>query len=293
MVTSKLACLAFLLCSSAFDLSANQLHRLSLPREQVLSLEEPTLELQVLGASLLAFSPVFVPTGGRVPSSFESISRAFADSISPSRASIQMNENSRNEFASAKALVQEVLAMNVEADQIASYKSELIKLAKELERGAVDDSIKQSRIDGLAQKLEQVNPLPEPLASPLLSGRWELLYTTSRSILQLDKKRSKPEGPIYQTLDVPNLKARNDEIVRWSSRRLPIFNVKYSRFVKADLEPMSQSKVKVRFRKFGLGRFVRIPAPPSAIGELDTTYLDDTLRISRGDRGNLFILRRA
>ena len=27
-------------------------------------------------------------------------------------------------------------------------------------------------------------------------------------------------------------------------------------------------------------------------GELDTTYLDETLRVSRGDKGNLFVLTR-
>jgi hypothetical protein len=32
------------------------------------------------------------------------------------------------------------------------------------------------------------------------------------------------------------------------------------------------------------------PSTPDPPGELDVTYLDDELRISRGDKGNLFIL---
>ncbi len=32
-------------------------------------------------------------------------------------------------------------------------------------------------------------------------------------------------------------------------------------------------------------------APDSAKGKLDTTFLDEELRVSRGDKGNLFILR--
>ena len=56
--------------------------------------------------------------------------------------------------------------------------------------------------------------------------------------------------------------------------------------------PMSASKVAVRFRKFGLGP-LRVKAPSSATGELDTTYLDETLRVSRGDKGSLFVLERA
>ncbi len=35
-----------------------------------------------------------------------------------------------------------------------------------------------------------------------------------------------------------------------------------------------------------------ITAPDSARGKLDTTYLDEELRVSRGDRGNLFVLER-
>ena len=49
-------------------------------------------------------------------------------------------------------------------------------------------------------------------------------------------------------------------------------------------------RARSRFRgRFGLS-ILRIPAPKSAVGELDTTYLDADLRISRGDKGNLFVL---
>ncbi|CAN0526718.1 unnamed protein product, partial [Laminaria digitata] len=37
------------------------------------------------------------------------------------------------------------------------------------------------------------------LSSPLINGRWELLYTTSASILSKDKPPAlRPCGPIYQ-----------------------------------------------------------------------------------------------
>ena len=36
--------------------------------------------------------------------------------------------------------------------------------------------------------------------------------------------------------------------------------------------------------------FLRIKAPKKAVGELDTTFLDNELRIGRGDKGNLFVL---
>lgn len=36
----------------------------------------------------------------------------------------------------------------------------------------------------LARQLESVNEIKEPLKSNLLNGKWELLYTTSQSILK-------------------------------------------------------------------------------------------------------------
>lgn len=44
----------------------------------------------------------------------------------------------------------------------------------------------------------------------------------------------------------------------------------------------------LQFKLLGL---IPITAPPSATGELDITYLDEELRISRGNRGNLFVLK--
>jgi len=40
-----------------------------------------------------------------------------------------------------------------------------------------------------------------------------------------------------------------------------------------------------------LSLFGQVTAPESAKGKLDTTFLDEELRVSRGDKGNLFILR--
>ena len=47
----------------------------------------------------------------------------------------------------------------------------------------------------------------------------------------------------------------------------------------------------VQFQDFVLLGLLRIKAPASARGELDVTYLDKELRVSRGNRGNLFVLR--
>lgn len=49
--------------------------------------------------------------------------------------------------------------------------------------------------------------------------------------------------------------------------------------------------LQVQFKEFKILGLIPVKAPASAAGELDITYLDDELRISRGNRNNLFVLR--
>ena len=49
----------------------------------------------------------------------------------------------------------------------------------------------------------------------------------------------------------------------------------------------------VQFKTFRLLGFIPVTAPDAARGALDITYVDEELRVSRGDKGNLFVLRMA
>lgn len=66
----------------------------------------------------------------------------------------------------------------------------------------------------------------------------------------------------------------------------PFFNQ-----VTADLTPLNSRKVAVKFDYFKIGGIIPVKAPGRARGELEITYLDEELRVSRGDLGNLFILK--
>ncbi|KDP38890.1 hypothetical protein JCGZ_05047 [Jatropha curcas] len=132
----------------------------------------------------------------------------------------------------------------------------------------------------IARKLEAVNKVKEPLKSNLLNGKWELIYTTSQSVLQTKRpKLLRPNGKIYQAINVDTLRAQNMET--W-----PFFNQ-----VTANLVPINARRVAVKFDFFRIAGLIPIASPGSGRGQLEITYLDDELRISRGDRGNLFILK--
>ncbi|KAK1568299.1 hypothetical protein Q3G72_022797 [Acer saccharum] len=158
-------------------------------------------------------------------------------------------------------------------------KEELLDAIAPLDRGAEANPDDQQTVDQIACKLEQVNPTKEPLKSDLLNGKWELIYTTSQSILQTQRPKFLRSTTNYQAINVDTLRAQNME--SW-----PFFNQ-----VTADLTPLNSRKVAVKFDYFKIAGLVPIKAPGRARGELEITYLDEELRISRGDKGNLFILK--
>ena len=158
-------------------------------------------------------------------------------------------------------------------------KAALLAAIEGCERGlrATDD--RKRDIDALASALEKLNPNKRALRCDLINGEWELLYTTSASILGANRPWPfRPIGPIYQTIDARRARARNRET-------FPFFNA-----VDADLTPKSPSAADVQFVRFSIFGILGVDAPASARGALDTTYLDEELRVGRGDKGNLFVL---
>ncbi|KAI4296263.1 hypothetical protein L6164_036236 [Bauhinia variegata] len=160
-----------------------------------------------------------------------------------------------------------------------TIKEELLEAIAPLDRGAEATPEDQQRVDQIARKLEAVNPTKEPLKSDLLNGKWELIYTTSQSILQTKRPKFLRSITNYQAINTDTLRAQNMESG-------PFFNQ-----VTADLTPLNSRKVAVKFDTFKIAGFIPIKAPGRARGELEITYLDEELRVSRGDKGNLFILK--
>ena len=161
-------------------------------------------------------------------------------------------------------------------------KAEMLAALRGLNRGVTANEQQQAAVEAAARKLERCNPNPRSLAASCVNGRWELIYTTSVSILGSNRPAFlRPQGPIYQTIDTKRLRAKNQETFPWFSS------------VTAALTPTSPSAVNVQFKTFRLLGFIAVTAPEAAKGALDTTYVDEELRVSRGDKGNLFVLRMA
>lgn len=164
---------------------------------------------------------------------------------------------------------------------VKAIKSELLSAARRVNRGLTETPEDKLKIASLFEELEKANTNKNTLANAALNAKWVLEYTTSDSIL--GRGSSPKVGPIFQTIDTINLFAENAEVVKYFN----IFEV--PRKVTAALTPISQSKVAVQFKKFSIGP-ISFNAPESAKGELDVTYVDSELRLSRGDKGNLFVL---
>ena len=190
-----------------------------------------------------------------------------------------------------------------------SKKAELLEAIAGKNRGLLANEIDNVKVLSAIQQLEDTNPTLKPLeAKNLLQGDWRLLYTTSKGILGLDRFPLLKLGQIYQCVRVSEAKIYNiAEIVG-----LPMLEGLVS--VAATFEPVSEKRVNVIFERsiIGLQRFFSYNTPKKFIqqiesgkkflpldfkidrgeqkGWLETTYLDEDMRIGRGNEGNVFVL---
>jgi len=151
-------------------------------------------------------------------------------------------------------------------------------LIEKVESGASNDQVLQA-----VREVEKFSFLGGAnLENPLLPGNWLMVWTTSNSIAGKTRpKFFQTNTPPEQLIDVENGRAVNAENV------LGIRNS-----VRADISPLTKSKVKVQFKEFSIGPISYKPDDDKFKGELSVTYLDEDMRISRGDKGNAFVLLR-
>ncbi|MEH2407198.1 PAP/fibrillin family protein [Nostoc sp.] len=188
-------------------------------------------------------------------------------------------------------------------------KAALIDAIALTDRGLLATQVQKQAILAAIANLEDFNPTPRPVeASNLLDGNWRLLYTTSKALLNLDRLPFCKLGQIYQCIRVDTASVYN--IAEISG--LPYLSGLVS--VAAKFEPVSDRRVQVKFERsiIGLQRLIEYNSPVTFIqqieagikfmaidiaiksdqqqGWLDITYIDNDLRIGRGNEGSVFVL---
>jgi hypothetical protein len=192
-------------------------------------------------------------------------------------------------------------------------KTKLLNAIANQNRGLLATDTERQAILAAITELEAYNPYPRPLVDSLdlLAGNWRLLYTSSQSLLGIDRIPLIQLGEIYQCLRMENNTLYNIAEV---NNFLPGLNGIVS--VIASFEPVNERRVKVRFTRsiVGLKSLLKYQSPDDFITAIESgkkftaidlpinnqnqdawveiTYLDDNLRIGRGNEGNVFVLVR-
>jgi hypothetical protein len=176
-------------------------------------------------------------------------------------------------------------------------------------RGLLATATDQKAILAAVAQLEERNPNPNPLQTPeKLNGTWRLLFTTSQELLRIDQFPLLKLGQIYQAIETETSRIYNVAEIYG----LPYLEGMVS--VVAQFIPQSDRRVKVNFERsiIGLQRLVDYGSVNAFIGRigsgekfraidfqitnreqkgwLDITYLDEDLRIGRGNQGSVFVL---
>ncbi|MBA0726945.1 hypothetical protein Golax_002735 [Gossypium laxum] len=192
--------------------------------------------LQLSNEPIISFSPSFFTLSSK-------------PLLSSSKPNVKINFFSSQTAVSLKWRTEASIfsGLFTKSKDIKTLKDELFDAIAPLDRGAEAAPEDQQRVDQIALELEALNEIKEPLKSNLLNGKWELLYTTSQSLLQAKAT--------------------------------------------ANLVPINTRRIAVKFDYFRIAGLIPIKSPGSGRGQLEITYLDEELRISRGNRENLFILK--
>ena len=185
----------------------------------------------------------------------------------------------------------------------AELKAALFVELADTQRGLKADKGKRRKIEQILRALEAKNPTRSPLKSPLMNGRWALQYTTELNAVGKNRPGFlRPQGAIYQTVDVFSQTVLNEQ----TYSPLPFVSFK-SRNV-SELDAQTESRAKVKKQEYMFAG-LKLKAPPKTPGRqiadwemeasglgsmawMDTTFVDNDLRISRTQAGAVFVFSR-
>ncbi len=191
-------------------------------------------------------------------------------------------------------------------------KARLLAAIADKNRGILATDLDQQAILAAITELESSNPHPRPLvtAIDLLAGNWRLLYTSSQSLLGIDRFPLVQLGTIYQCIRPTTQAIYNIAEV---NSLIPGLNGLVT--IVATFTPTDDRRVNVEFKRSVISlqgligysdpdrlitaiesgqKFTAIDLKIDRQGKqpawIEVTYLDENLRIGRGNEGNVFVL---
>ena len=188
--------------------------------------------------------------------------------------------------------------------EASSLKNTLLKALAPMKRGIFidpdeDPTDEELRIEQLVDLLESINDCSSPTQSPLIDGRWKLIYTSS-SLTRFfggvtGLQRLLPEGRIGEIVQEirteDGLMVFEEEVIF----ELPVMGViKWVVSVEGDLRSSSSTRHIWEAETVRLGSlkwFADGWKTVRAFQISDITYLDNTLRITRGQTGSIAIFQ--
>jgi len=142
-------------------------------------------------------------------------------------------------------------------------------------------------------ELAALNPTADPASSPLLRGRWDIVWTTEAELLVLTSKGffGLPCSAAYQLIETDA-----DGSSALANRIEFDDDVGGAGFfsVGSTCEPSARGgRVDFKFKSCAARwRSIEVPLPPVGTGFFEVIYLDDELRVAKDSRGDLQICRR-
>ncbi|KAK9845028.1 hypothetical protein WJX74_009835 [Apatococcus lobatus] len=192
-------------------------------------------------------------------------------------------------------------------------KAEVLRAVANTARGQKATPVQRKDILVLLEALEARNPTKRPAQSQLLSGKWSLLFTGPTEESEFRKTRAGTlEGPFLSRLKPLSANAfrtkgvtqvldpmagRAENLAEFSIANAINGSLNILGTVSPPEEASIQaSRVDVEFTAFDLKLGpANITVPLGWIkpkGWIQTTYLDDELRVGRGDKGSIFLAAR-
>ncbi|KAL5705614.1 Fibrillin protein 5 [Ranunculus cassubicifolius] len=189
--------------------------------------------------------------------------------------------------------------------EVPQIKAAIYQAIKGINRGIFGiPSPQKFEIEDLVKLLESQNPTLHPTENlDKVKGCWKLIYST---ITILGSKRTKlglrdfiTLGSFYQNIDIDKGKAVN--VIEFNARGLKMLNGKL--IIEATFSIASKSRVDIKYESSTIvpDQLMNVFQKNYDIllgifnpdGWLEISYVDESIRIGRDDKGNIFILERS